>query len=86
MSKRTVQKLVTVRINLDAQNGDITTVTEEGLSSPYPFLKHLNEDEIRVLKSMKEGGWYGSKSVAGLGLSEGKARKILSGLVYGRRS
>jgi hypothetical protein len=80
LSKRTVSKLVTVRINLDAQNGDITNVTEEGLSSPYPFLKHLNEDEIRVLKSMKEGGWYGSKSVTGLGFSEGKARKILSGL------
>jgi len=80
LSKRTVQKVVTVRINLDAQNGDIATVAEEGISLLYPFLKQLNEDEIRVLRSMREGEWYSSKSVIGLGFSEGKARKILSGL------
>lgn len=80
LSKRTVQKTVTVRINLDAKDGDIATVTEEGLSSPYPFLKQLGEDEIRVYKSMNDKEWYSSKSVTGLGFSEGKARKILSGL------
>jgi hypothetical protein len=80
LSKRTVQKLVTVRINVNARNGDIVTVNEEGISSPYPFLKHLNEDEIRVFRSMNEGGWYDARSIVGLGFSDGKARKILSGL------
>ena len=80
LSKRTVQKVVTVRINVDAKNGDITTINEEGISSPYPFLKKLGEDEIRVFKTMKEDGWYSSKDIAGLGFSEGKARKILSAL------
>jgi len=79
-STRTVQKLVTVRINIDASDGDIVTVDESGVSSPYPFLKLLNEDEIRVFKSMKEREWYGTQNVVGLGFSEGKARKILSGL------
>jgi type III secretion system FlhB-like substrate exporter len=80
LSKRTVQKLVTVQINVNAQNGDIVTVNEEGISSPYPFLKRLNEDEIRVFRSMNEGGWYDARSIIGLGFSDGKARKILSGL------
>ena len=74
-SKRTVQKVATVRVNLDAQKGDIATFNEEGISIRYPQLKHLEEDEIRVLKAMREDGWYASKNVAGLGLSEGKARK-----------
>jgi len=80
LSKRTVQKLVTVRIDFDARNGDVVTVNEGGIFSPYPFLKSLNDDEIRVFRSMNEGEWYASKSIVGLGLSDGKARKILSGL------
>lgn len=79
-STRTVQKLVTVRINIDALDGDIVTVDEGGVSSPYPFLRFLNEDEIRVFRSMKERAWYNARNVVGLGFSEGKARKILSGL------
>jgi len=65
LSKRTVQKLVTVQINVNARNGDIVTVNEEGISSPYPFLKRLNEDEIRVFRSMNEGGWYDARSIIG---------------------
>lgn len=80
VSKRTVQKLVTVRINVNARNGDIVTVSEGDISSPYPFLNHLNEDEIRVFRSMNEGEWYNARSIIGLGFSDGKARKILSGL------
>jgi len=80
LSTRTVQKRVTIRINIDALDGDIVTVDETGVFSPYPFLKFLNEDEIRVLRVMKEGAWYRAQSVVGLGFSEGKARKILSGL------
>jgi hypothetical protein len=79
-STRTVQKRVTVRINIDALDGDIVTVDETGVFSPYPFLKLLNEDEIRVLRIMKEGAWYIAQGLVGLGFSEGKARKILSGL------
>ncbi len=80
MSKRTVQKIITVRVSLDAKNGDITIVAEEGISSPYPFLRLLSEEEIGVLKCMKEGDWHSSKSISGIGISEGKARKILSRL------
>lgn len=80
LSTRTVQKRVTVRINIDALDGDIVTVDETGVSSPYPFLKLLNEDEVRVFRVMMEGAWYRAQSVVGLGFSEGKARKILSGL------
>jgi len=78
-STRTVQKLVAVRISIDALDGDIVTVDESGVSSLYPFLRFLNEDEIRVFRSMK-AEWYNAQSVVGLGFSEGKARKILSGL------
>jgi hypothetical protein len=80
LSKRTVQKIVTVRVNLNGQNGDIAIVAEEGISSPYPFLKLLTEEEIDVLKCMKEGVWHSSKSISGIGISEGKARKILNRL------
>jgi hypothetical protein len=78
LSKRTVQKVVTVRTNLNGQNGDLVTVTEEGLTLPYPFLKRLSEEDIRVFKIMQEKKWYSSKDLSGLGISEGKTRKILS--------
>ena len=81
LSKRTVQKLVTARLSIDASDGDIVKVNERGVSSPYPFLKRLNEDEIKVFRSMHEGAWYNMHSLVGAGFSEGKARKILSGLV-----
>ena len=81
LSTRTVQKLVTVRISFDALNGDIIIVDESGVSSPYAFLKVLNEDEIRVFRAMKERIEYNLQSVVGLGFSEGKSKKILSGLV-----
>ena len=81
LSKRTIQKFVTVRISIDASHGDIVTVDENGLSYPYPFLKNLNEDEIKVFKSMQEVAWYSMHSVVGAGFSEGKARKILNRLV-----
>lgn len=80
LSKRTVQKTITAKVNFDAQKGDLTTTTTEGIVSPYPFLKHLEEEEIQVLKSMKEDKWYSSKNIAGIGISEGKARKIGSRL------
>jgi hypothetical protein len=79
-SKRTVQKRVTANVNFDAQNGDIATISEEGISFPFSYLKNLEEEEIQVLKVMKEDGWYGPKEVTGIGISEGKARKILSRL------
>lgn len=80
LSKRTVQKVVIVRANLNGQNGDLVTVTEEGLFSPYPFLKRLSEEEIKVFKVMQEKSWYSSKDISGVGFSEGKSRKILSTL------
>lgn len=80
LSKRRVQKIVTARVNFDAQNGDLVTISEEGIAFAFPYLKHLEEEEIRVLRIMKEGGWYSARSVAGIGISEGKARKILSRL------
>jgi hypothetical protein len=81
LSKRTIQKFIIVRISIDASDGDIITVDENGLSSAYPFLKSLNEDEIKVFKSMQEAAWYSMHSVVGAGFSEGKARKILNRLV-----
>ncbi|MCJ7632559.1 restriction endonuclease [Candidatus Bathyarchaeota archaeon] len=80
LSKRTVQKNVNTRISIDALRGDISTVNENGICFPYPFLKRLNEDEIKVFRSMMGGAWYSSHNIVGQGFSEGKARKILSGL------
>lgn len=80
LSTRTVQKMVTARVNVNAMNGDIVTVDNDGISSPYPFLRILNEEEIKVFKSMKKKTWSDVHEVIGLGYSEGRARKILSGL------
>jgi Holliday junction resolvase len=81
LSKRTIQKFINVRISIDASNGDIMTVDDNGLSSQYPFLKYLSEDEIKIFKAMQEAAWYSIHSVVGAGFSEGKARKILNRLV-----
>lgn len=80
-STRIVQKIVTVRVNINAMNGDIVIVNDNGISSPYPFLKALSEEEINVFKSMKKKAWYDIHSISGLGYSPYKARKILSGLL-----
>ena len=81
MSTRTVVKIVSVRVSFDASNGDISVLDESGMVvSPYPFLKKLDGDEIRIFKSMGDGG-YDFRSFAGLGFSDGKVKKILNGLV-----
>lgn len=79
LSKRTVQKTVVVTVSINATNGDLMSVDQNGLSCPYPFLKHLNEDEINALRGMEEG-WYSVHSLVGGGFSEGKAKKILNRL------
>ena len=79
-SKRTVQKTVTSKISIDASNGDIVDVDENGISSPYPFLKSLNEEEIIVFKSFKEKGYFEVRDFLHLGFSEAKSRKTLHSL------
>ena len=77
-SKRTVVKIVTVRLDVDAITGDLVTVDESGISYPYSHLARINEDEINVLKAFRS---FRATDLTGLGYSTGKARRIASGLV-----
>jgi Holliday junction resolvase len=79
LSKRTIQKNVVVKVSINGLNGDIMTVDQNGLSCPYPFLKILNEDEVKAFKEMQTE-WYTIHSLVGIGFSEGKAKKILNRL------
>ncbi len=55
-------------------------VDQNWLSWLYPFLEHLNEDEIRVLRTMGSD-WYTVHGLVGVGFSEDKAKKIIDRLV-----
>jgi hypothetical protein len=78
-SKRTVQKTVMVKVLMNATTGDLMSIDENGLSCPYPFLKHLNEEEIHAFRAMGES-WYSFHSLTGIGFSDGKAKKIINRL------
>jgi hypothetical protein len=71
---------VTSKISIDALNGDIVDVDENGISSPYPFLKSLNEEEVVIFKSFKGKGFFEVRDFLHLGFSEGKIRKTLHSL------
>lgn len=68
-------------MNLDAVNGDIIMLDENGLSSPFPFLKKLSQEELHVFKGMEGDGLYDINAIIGLGYSRYKSRKIASSLV-----
>ena len=82
LSTRTIHKIVTTKVSFDAINGDLIVIDELGASPVHSCLKALNEDEIKLIKAMKPKGEYTVQNIAGgLGISEGKAKKTLSGLV-----
>lgn len=81
MSTRTVQKIVAVRVGFDASSGDVIVVDGNGVATIYPFLKNLSEEEVKVFRLMRGKQRYNMHGIVGLGFSEGKAKKILSGLV-----
>ncbi len=81
MSKRTVNKIVSNKICVNALSGDIVNVDETGISSPYSILKLLNEEEITLFKAIRNKRNYEARAFLYLGLSEAKIKKILHSLV-----
>lgn len=81
-SKDTVTKTVKSRTSIDARTGALVNLSGEGISYEYSFLSRLDEDEIDVLYLVSHWRSFGIESVYQLGLSEGKTRKLVKGLVW----
>lgn len=80
-SKDTVTKTVRSRISVDAITGSLVDTDEHGISYRYSFLSRLDNDEINLLYLVSHWKTFGIESVYQLGLSDGKSRKLVKGLV-----
>jgi len=80
MSKRMVEKIVPARVSIDALLGDIVRPENTGIAYPYSYLSSLEEDEIKIIRAVGFVSFDISR-VVGLGYTEGKATKLLRGLV-----
>jgi hypothetical protein len=78
ISKRTVEKTISATVMVDAVQGDLVTLDENGVSYAYSYLRNLDEDEIRVLRSYRS---YSIADLMALGYSEGRAKKITNSLM-----
>ncbi|MBI3860084.1 MAG: restriction endonuclease [Thaumarchaeota archaeon] len=80
MSKRIVEKIVSAKVPVDALLGDVVRPEGTLITYPYSHLSSLEEDEIGIMRTVGLD-WFDISRVIGLGYSEGKAGKLLKGLV-----
>ncbi|MFQ5941828.1 MAG: restriction endonuclease [Nitrososphaerales archaeon] len=79
--KDAVTKTVKSRTGVDAVTGALINVDDKGINYGYSFLSQLNGDEIRLLYLASGYKTFAMQDALALGLSEGKTRKLVRGLV-----
>ena len=79
--KEKVTTTIQSRTGVDGLTGAIIHVKNDGISYRYSFLTDLNEDELLVLYSSSKWKNFAKADLAVTGLSEGKIRKAVNGLV-----
>lgn len=80
MSKRVVEKIVPAKVAVDALLGDIVRPEATGITYPYAYLGSLEADEIKITRAVGFD-WFDVSKIIGLGYTEGKAARLLKGLV-----
>ena len=79
--KEKVTTTIQSRTGVDGLTGAIIHVKNDGISYRYSFLTDLNADELLVLYSSSKWKNFAKADLAVTGLSEGKIRKAVNGLV-----
>ncbi len=80
LSRRTVEKIVSATVPVDAVLGDIVIPGAGGISYPYGFLSSLSGDEISILRAIR-ADWFDVSRVMAIGFNESRATKLVKGIV-----